>query len=444
MTTILELRDFGVAFADKVILSKIHLEVGDRGVFTILGPGGAGKSTLLRSLAGWNDSNPTFQMWGEVTFAGQPLSASNRPSLMRQRAQLFLCTVIQNIVSGLVNRSNYTAAEAQSLLEATLERMKVTELIPLLETNVVDLPLGLQRKVALARILINDPKMLCLDEPLRDLDKYESEALFQIIAREAENRSILLVEHRQDYAQRFNGTACLLSAGKVQEVQPSDVFFSSPERTITKQFIHTGGCALESDYEVEQESEIGNESDESNSKKTNPGASVQRYPSGFRWLWKNKLAGMARPGLFAAMEEDFEALREAGITRILTLEETPLDLSLAETHDMKFHFFPIQDMECPSLENARKLAFTISQWLEQGEMVVAHCRAGLGRTGLVLACQLIWCGMPAVSALEEVRILEPLSVQSNSQHKFLQLFEEYLIQEGKECSAEDFPELIVS
>ncbi len=69
---LLALRGFGVAFRERIILGDIDLEIPDRGVVVLLGPGGTGKSTLLRTIAGFNDANPSLRTWGEALFLGAP------------------------------------------------------------------------------------------------------------------------------------------------------------------------------------------------------------------------------------------------------------------------------------------------------------------------------------------------------------------------------------
>jgi atypical dual specificity phosphatase len=82
-------------------------------------------------------------------------------------------------------------------------------------------------------------------------------------------------------------------------------------------------------------------------------------------------------------------------------------------------------MQPPSIEQALALCRSIDVDLASGEVVAVHCRAGLGRTGTVLAAYRLWRGRGALSALqalEDVRRIEPGWVQSVSQVKFLEEF----------------------
>jgi atypical dual specificity phosphatase len=79
-------------------------------------------------------------------------------------------------------------------------------------------------------------------------------------------------------------------------------------------------------------------------------------------------------------------------------------------------------MAAPSIPQAVGLCREIEQSLVQGEVIAVHCRAGLGRTGTILAAYLIWEGQDALGALESARRINPQWVQSTEQVEFLEAF----------------------
>jgi len=78
------------------------------------------------------------------------------------------------------------------------------------------------------------------------------------------------------------------------------------------------------------------------------------------------------------------------------------------------------------LAQAIEVCEYIEKIINAGGAVAVHCRAGLGRTGSVLALYLIWKNSDALSALEKVRTIEPRWVQSEKQVKFLDIFSDYV------------------
>ena len=145
-------------------------------------------------------------------------------------------------------------------------------------------------------------------------------------------------------------------------------------------------------------------------------------PRGFLWLKRGQLAGTPVPGVYFDMEYDLKALKRVGITTLLTLTETPLDENRLEPFGIKSIWEAIPDMEAPSVEQGMRICKTIEQLLEKKEVIAVHCRAGLGRTGTILAAHLIWEGHDALDALETVRSIEPRWVQSQVQVEFLETF----------------------
>lgn len=169
-------------------------------------------------------------------------------------------------------------------------------------------------------------------------------------------------------------------------------------------------------------------------------------PRGFVWLIDGKLAGTPWPGIVRDTGHDLQALRHVGITRLISLTERPFAATLATDYGMQCTSVPIRDMHAPSLDEAWFLCHEIDRCLQAGEVVAVHCKAGLGRTGTVLALYWIWLGAGRVSgsaAVAYVRRQEAGMIQSPEQEVFLERFAQLLMlpqsQEGGTPAAEDSP-----
>jgi atypical dual specificity phosphatase len=134
---------------------------------------------------------------------------------------------------------------------------------------------------------------------------------------------------------------------------------------------------------------------------------------------------MPAPGMTAELEYDLELIRGAGVTCLVTLTMTPLPAGVLRQHGLQSVFFPIEDMGTPTLEAAAKLCDQLAEMLSRGQVVGFHCKAGYGRTGTMLASQLIWEGADAKAALAQVRAVDPNWVQSDSQERFLSSLAEW-------------------
>jgi len=160
--------------------------------------------------------------------------------------------------------------------------------------------------------------------------------------------------------------------------------------------------------------------------------------SGFRWIIEEKLAGSARPGLLDPFAEDMAFLASRGVRWIITLTEQPLSPSATEFGFHEQHF-PISDMGFPTPRSANELCSQIIERMERSEPVLLHCKAGLGRTGLMLACCLVALGKGAEEALNEVRKINPNYVQTASQESFIKHFERHRLQEQAADGGGDGP-----
>lgn len=426
MTTALELRSFGVAFGDRTVLTDVSFDLPRTGMTVLVGPAGGGKSTLLRTLAGLNDAHPSLVTWGELKVGGQlarilgnhhVLEGGGRPVLVLQHARFFLDSVRENLVSALPNRAAHGARAQTEMVLETLRTHGLTELASHLDEDAVSLSLAQQRCLAVVRALLCEPAILLTDEPTAGLPDQDAHELLGILRAQAQRRSVVFVTHNQRLARAAGGTTMLLAAGTIQEASPTEGFFSAPKTELAARFVETGGCPAG----------VGATVPESSSEPASPRrAAFATYaaPRGFFWVEPGKLGGLPRPGIVGSQEADLAGLAELGVTVLVTLEEarTVSPSELAKLGIQSVHC-PVPDMAAPTVSAAVALCRQVQGLMERGEVVAMHCLAGLGRTGTLLACQLIWAGETARRALELLRSINHRLVQSETQVTFLRSFE---------------------
>ncbi len=428
--SILSLRKFGVAFGERIILRSVDLEIPDRGVFVLLGPSGTGKSTLLRTICGINDAVSTFRVWGEANYLQNKLDASDEyPMLVAQNARLMMATVFENIVNDLPERHNLTQLQQRSLAERLLERAGLKDLVTKMDTSVVDLSLATQRQLAIARSASASPKLLCIDEPTANLSDSESVPLLEYIQQLGERFAIIVVLHNQRQAREIGGQCALLAGGWIHECNNTEDFFSNPNSEITKGFLRTGSCPLPSaDAKIEElDEQVNLPIPPPLPKAAQDYVSDSFGPRSFLWLKKGLLAGTPRPGIVVDEQYDLRALQRVGIKVLVSLTTKRFDLELLQKHDIEGLWLKIPDMGAPEFEETASMCQQVFERMAKGKAVAYHCKAGLGRTGTLLAAQLIWEGKTALDALEAVRRIEPRWVQSEVQVEFLEAFASFVL-----------------
>ena len=138
------------------------------------------------------------------------------------------------------------------------------------------------------------------------------------------------------------------------------------------------------------------------------------------------MGGTEYPGVIREEQLDLRALEQLGVKILINLTEKPYQGENLSNYNIRGEFFPIDDMGVPSLEDAAELCTRVSGWLDEEIPVVFHCKAGLGRTGTLLACVLVYRGMRASRAIDNVKITNSYYIQSDPQFKFIEEFGEHI------------------
>lgn len=152
--------------------------------------------------------------------------------------------------------------------------------------------------------------------------------------------------------------------------------------------------------------------------------SESRGPHGFRWVVPGMLAGTPQPGVVAPIDHDLILLDRVGVTHLITLTETDMDQDALRRHHLKNTHLPIFDRKAPSTSQMHMLLVRMQRLMDAGEVLAVHCKAGLGRTGLVLAAWMVRDGgLSAEAAIERLRKVNPGFIQSDEQLDFLPAYE---------------------
>ena len=432
---VLVLRGAGAGYGTRVVLAEVDLALPASGMTALVGPMGTGKSTLLRILGGIGPSMPNLKTWGEIDYRGRPLGERGWPALVSQNARTLISSVYENLVSGLPNRGELTQAEQRDLVLEHLHRADCIDLVDRFQSAAVQLSPVEQRIVAILRQLIAAPPMICVDEPTAELDDADAERLHRLLRRWSPHCAILVVSHHQQRVRQYADHVALLAGGRIQEFAATADFFERPQQAATRDFLRHGNCALPSPDATRDDLDETLPLPAPLSPQARSAMNAWGGPRGFVWLDRGRLAGTPQPGIVDDLDADLDALERVGVTRLLTLLERPLPcVDELARRDIEAAWEPIPDMAAPTLEQATRACTLIDRWLDAGEVVAVHCKAGLGRTGTLLAAYRIWQGASAVEALEGVRRLESRWVQSSVQIDFLARFSRHARRQRQDCA----------
>lgn len=217
----LEARGVGVVIDGRAILDGVDLDVAPGRLVALVGPNGAGKSTLLAVLAG--DLAPSA---GVVELDGVPVASLRARDLARSRAVLlqqhrlaFGFRAREVVAMGRAPWHGTEAADRDpEVVAAAEERADVAHLADRLFPTLSG---GEQARVAFARVLAQDTRLLLLDEPTAALDLQHQEAVLAVARAEADaGAAVVVVLHDLSLAAAWADVVCVLADGVVRAAGP--------------------------------------------------------------------------------------------------------------------------------------------------------------------------------------------------------------------------------
>lgn len=231
----LEIRNVTRRFGDFVAVDNVSLEIEAGEFFTLLGPSGCGKTTLLRMIAGFDLPDA-----GQILLDGRDLAdmpAEKRPvhTVFQNYALFPHLTVAENIAFPL-KMARRPQAEQHSMLCEMLEQVHLTDKS---DAYPHELSGGQKQRVALARGLVNRPRLLLLDEPLGALDaKLREEMQVDLINLQRDvGITFVFVTHAQVEALALSHRIAVMDSGRVVQADEPAKLYSAPKNRFVADFI---------------------------------------------------------------------------------------------------------------------------------------------------------------------------------------------------------------
>lgn len=235
---LLAIRNVAKSFGKNPVLRDISLQIAEGEFLTILGESGSGKTTLLRIIAGFESANS-----GEILMEGERLDVlppyRRRVNTVFQHYALFPhLTVEENVGYGL----RVAKLPKDEIAARVTEALAMVKMTAFARSKPAKISGGQQQRIALARALVNRPRLLLLDEPLSALDanlRRQMQVELKSLQREV-GISFVFVTHDQEEAMVMSDRIALLRMGELEQVASPREIYSHPATAYTAQFIgHT-------------------------------------------------------------------------------------------------------------------------------------------------------------------------------------------------------------
>jgi len=224
-------------FGSFTAIEALSLDIAHGEFFALLGPSGCGKTTLLRMVAGFDLPNGGSIWLDGRDMTGVPPEKRNVHTVFQSYALFPHMTVAQNIGFPL-QMAQIAEAEIPRRVEEALEDVSLSGMSARYPN---ELSGGQRQRVAVARALINRPKLLLLDEPLAALDaKLKERMQLELISLQREvNIAFVYVTHDQQEALALAHRIAVMNHGRVEQLDEPSKIYGFPKNRFVADFIGT-------------------------------------------------------------------------------------------------------------------------------------------------------------------------------------------------------------
>lgn len=246
-TPIFKVKNLDFYYGKSRALEEINMDILPRKVTALIGPSGCGKSTFLRCLNRMNDTIPGTHAEGQILLDGEDIYDPDvdltilrqRVGMVFQKPNPFPQSIYDNVafgprVLGMV-RSN---GDLQELVEQSLRQAALwNDVKEFLQRSALELSLGQQQRLCIARVLAVKPEVILMDEPASALDPIATEHIESLIDELKENYTIVIVTHNMQQAARVSEYTGFFWLGKLVEFSPTEQLFVRPKEEQTETYI---------------------------------------------------------------------------------------------------------------------------------------------------------------------------------------------------------------
>ncbi|MBS5938576.1 ABC transporter ATP-binding protein [Clostridium sp.] len=218
-------------------LKSIDLKINEGELVCLLGPSGCGKTTILNLLAGLLDPSDGDIRFGNESVIGKHPKDRGIGLVFQNYALYPHMTVLENVMFPLtVGKNKKTKSEA---MEIAKKYMKITSIEELADKKPGEMSGGQQQRVAITRALVQNPRILLLDEPLSNLDARLRLKIREEIRRLVKEIGIttIFVTHDQEEALSISDRIVLMNEGIVQQFDIPQNLYLEPENLFVAKFM---------------------------------------------------------------------------------------------------------------------------------------------------------------------------------------------------------------
>ncbi len=241
----IEVEHLNFYYAQKQALIDVMLNVPDRHITALIGPSGCGKSTFLRCLNRMNDTIPDTRVEGSIKLDGENVldSAFNvvdlrqRVGMVFQKPNPFPQSIYDNVAFG-PRALKMKVESLDYLIEQSLRGAALWDDVKdKLKHPALELSLGQQQRLCIARVLAVKPDVILMDEPCSALDPIATLKIEELMQELKQKYTIVIVTHNMQQAARASDFTGFFWLGELVEHGETKRLFIKPEQKQTEDYI---------------------------------------------------------------------------------------------------------------------------------------------------------------------------------------------------------------
>lgn len=232
---IIDLIGITKSYNGNIVLDNFNLYIRKNEFLTLLGPSGCGKTTTLRIIGGFENADS-----GSVIFEDKDISTipphKRQLNTVFQKYSLFPhMNIEENIAFGLKVKK----MDKQYIKDKVKYALKLVNLEGFEKRHINSLSGGQQQRIAIARAIVNEPRVLLLDEPLGALDlKLRQDMQYELKRLQRElGITFIYVTHDQEEALTMSDTIVVMNKGKIQQIGTPEDIYNEPKNAFVADFI---------------------------------------------------------------------------------------------------------------------------------------------------------------------------------------------------------------
>ena len=232
---LIDLQHISKSYDNSIILDDLSLYIRENEFLTLLGPSGCGKTTTLRIIGGFETPDQGHVIFGGEDITKLPPNKRQLNTVFQKYALFTHMTIAENIAFGLKIKN-----KSKSYIDDKIKyALKLVNLDGYGNRMPDSLSGGQQQRIAIARAIVNEPKVLLLDEPLGALDlKLRQDMQYELIRLKNElGITFIYVTHDQEEALTMSDTIVVMNQGYIQQIGTPERIYNEPENAFVADFI---------------------------------------------------------------------------------------------------------------------------------------------------------------------------------------------------------------